>query len=213
MEKIRKGVTCFHDTIFPQQREHFEQLARQQRPNALFITCSDSRIHPNLITQTDPGDLFILRNPGNIVPPYNATDPGSEAATIEYAVAVLKVPNIIVCGHSNCGAMDALLRRNELNQLPAVVSWLHYAETTLRIMQTSYTDLDDARRVDVTIEQNVLMQVDNMKTHPSVAARLISKDLSIFAWVYEIGTGDVREYDAAKKEFVSLTRKTSPARV
>lgn len=210
MEKIRKGVTCFHDTIFPQQKEHFEQLARQQRPNALFITCSDSRIHPNLITQTDPGDLFILRNPGNIVPPYNATDPGSEAATIEYAVAVLKVPNIIVCGHSNCGAMDALLRRNELTQLPAVVSWLHQAESTLRIMQTSFTELDDVRRVDMTIEQNVLAQIANLRTHPSVAARLISKDLQIFAWVYEIGTGDVREFDAAKNEFASMTRKRSP---
>jgi carbonic anhydrase len=209
VEKIRKGVSCFHDTIFPKQKEHFEQLARQQRPNALFITCSDSRIHPNLITQTDPGDLFILRNPGNIVPPYNASDPGSEAATIEYAVAVLQVPNIIVCGHSNCGAMDALLRRGELNQLPAVVSWLHYAETTLRVMQTCFTDLKDTERMDVTIEQNVLMQLDNLKTHPSVAARLAAKDLQVFAWVYEIGTGDIREHNAASGRFVSLTRPPS----
>ncbi|GMU33184.1 MAG: carbonic anhydrase [Planctomycetia bacterium] len=206
MEKIRKGVSCFHETIFPQQREHFEHLATQQRPNALFITCSDSRIHPNLITQTDPGDLFILRNPGNIVPPYNATDPGSEAATIEYAVAVLRVPNIIVCGHSNCGAMDALLRCGELNQLPAVVSWLHYAETTRRIMQTCFTDLKDTERMDVTIEQNVLMQVQHLKTHPSVAARLAASDLQMFAWVYEIGTGNIREHNSASGRFLSLTR-------
>lgn len=213
MEKIRSGVTCFHDTVFPQHKEHFKKLAKQQRPNALFITCSDSRIHPNLITQTDPGDLFILRNPGNIVPPYNATDPGSEAATIEYAVAVLKVPNIIVCGHSNCGAMDALLRRNELNQLPAVVSWLHYAETTLRIMQTSFADLEESKRIDVTIEQNVLAQVSNLRTHPSVAARLIAGDLQIFAWVYDIETGDVREFNAGANRFDSLALKAQSTSV
>ncbi|RIK64741.1 MAG: carbonate dehydratase [Planctomycetota bacterium] len=206
MEKVRQGVINFHDFIFPQQREFFESLAKAQRPRALFITCSDSRVHPNLITQTEPGDLFILRNPGNIVPPYSHADPGSEAATIEYAVEVLGVEDIITCGHSNCGAMSALLRRSELSDLPSVVSWLHYAESTLRVMQKNFQDLPESERIRVAIEQNVLMQIEHLKTHPSVAARVASGHLHLYGWVYDIGAGDVSEFDPERREFVSLTR-------
>lgn len=213
MEKIRQGVINFHDFVFPKQREFFESLATGQRPRALFITCSDSRVHPNLITQTEPGDLFILRNPGNIVPPFSHNDPGSEAATIEYAVDVLGVSDIITCGHSNCGAMSALLRRSELSELPAVVSWLHYAESTLRVMQKNFEDVPEAERVKIAIEQNVLMQIEHLKTHPSVAARLASGHLHLYGWVYDIASGDVIEYEPESKEFVSLTknRKQVPA--
>src|SRR5262245_34473032 len=104
METILRGVRRFHDHVFPEKRDLFARLAESQKPHALFIACSDSRVHPNLITQTEPGELFILRNPGNIIPPYQAGG-GSEAATIEYAIDVLKINNIIVCGHSNCGAI------------------------------------------------------------------------------------------------------------
>src|SRR3954469_10809519 len=109
MDKILDGVRRFRDTVFAEQRTLFERLARQQAPQALFITCSDSRIDPNLITQSEPGDLFILRNAGNLIPPYGAAS-GGEGATIEYAVAVLEIPNIIVCGHTRCGAMSALIQ-------------------------------------------------------------------------------------------------------
>lgn len=213
MEKLRQGVINFHDFVFPSQREFFEGLSKGQRPRALFITCSDSRVHPNLITQTEPGDLFILRNPGNIVPPYSHADPGSEAATIEYAVDVLGVSDIITCGHSNCGAVSALMRRSQLSELPAVLSWLHYAESTLRVMQKNFQDLPEEDRVKIAIEQNVLMQIEHLKTHPAVAARLATGELNLYGWVYEIGTGDVCEYSNESREFVSLTKNRTVQKV
>lgn len=213
MEKLRQGVINFHDFVFPAQREFFEGLSKGQRPRALFITCSDSRVHPNLITQTEPGDLFILRNPGNIVPPYSHADPGSEAATIEYAVDVLGVSDIITCGHSNCGAVTALMRRSQLSDLPAVLSWLHYAESTLRVMQKNFQDLPEEDRVKIAIEQNVLMQIEHLKTHPAVAARLATGELNLYGWVYEIGTGDVCEYSNESREFVSLTKNRAVQKV
>src|SRR5262249_44266695 len=118
MRKIIQGVRQFQDTVFRRQRDFFELLARkQQSPQALFITCSDSRINPNLLTSTEPGDLFLLRNAGNIIPPYGAAN-GGEGATIEYAVSVLKLQNIIVCGHFHCGAMHYLLRLEGIEEMP-----------------------------------------------------------------------------------------------
>src|SRR5215216_3133599 len=130
MRKIIQGIRQFQTTIFPEQRELFKQLGeKQQNPLALFITCSDSRINPNLITQTEPGDLFLLRNAGNIIPPYGAAN-GGEGATVEYAVSVLKMRNIIVCGHYGCGAMHFLMRQSTMGDLPAVRAWFSHAEAT-----------------------------------------------------------------------------------
>jgi carbonic anhydrase len=165
MEKILNGVRHFHDNVFPQQRELFENLARRQKPRALFITCSDSRVHPNLITQTDPGDLFILRNPGNIVPPFHAGN-DSEAATIEYAAEVLKVEDIIICGHSNCGAMQALFNRESLSNLPAVAAWLNHAEATRRIVLSDETKTSADDRWHAAVAQNVLVQMANSVCTP-----------------------------------------------
>src|SRR5881227_2975221 len=131
MEKILDGVRRFRETVFREQQPLFERLARRQAPQALFITCSDSRINPNLITQTDPGELFILRNAGNIVPPYGASR-GGEEGSIEYAVSVLGVEDIIVCGHSHCGAMSALLDPAKAASFPAIRNWLDNAEGTRR---------------------------------------------------------------------------------
>lgn len=208
MEKILRGVRHFRDVVYPDKRDFFEHLAREQRPNALFITCSDSRVHPNLITQTDPGDLFILRNPGNIVPPYHAGG-DSESATIEYAVEVLGVQNIIVCGHSNCGAMAALLRKSELEHMPAVVGWLHHAEGTRRIMDENFRDLSEAERLAKSIEQNVLVQINHLRTHPAVAAKAGAGVLNLYAWVYDIASGDVTSFDADRKKFISLAEAES----
>jgi carbonic anhydrase len=204
MQKLIEGVRLFHDTVFPEHRAMFEKLAREQRPRALFITCSDSRVHPNLITQTDPGELFILRNPGNIVPPYHAGN-DSEAATIEYSVEVLNVEDIIVCGHSNCGAMTALLQRADLKRLPSVANWLHHAEATRHIIEATNGHLTDDDRLSRCIEQNVLVQMDHLRTHPAVAARLAAGSLRLHAWVYDIPSGDVSEFDRARNAFVSLT--------
>jgi carbonic anhydrase len=210
MQKLIEGVRHFHDVIFPAKREFFEKLAREQRPRALFITCSDSRVHPNLITQTEPGDLFILRNPGNIVPPFHAGN-DSESATIEYAVEVLGVEDIIICGHSNCGAVSALLKPNEKN-LPAVAGWLHHAEGTRRILDSNYADLPFEQRVKVGVEKNVLVQMDNLRTHPAVAAHTSAGSLRLHAWIYDIPTGDVLEYKGQSGRFESLVTESKQKR-
>src|SRR5262245_40352885 len=138
MDKILSGAQRFRREVFPRNQQFFEQLAgKQQKPVALFITCADSRVNPNLITQTEPGDLFLIRNAGNIVPPYSPSG-GGEIATIEYSVEVLGIRNIIVCGHSQCGAMKALLSGNGLEHLPAVKAWCSHAEATRRIVQRKY---------------------------------------------------------------------------
>src|SRR5688572_30910631 len=129
MQKLILGLHHFQTDVFSHRREIFERLTAGQRPEALFITCSDSRINPNQLTQTGPGELFILRNAGNIVPPYGAVH-GGEAATIEYAICVLKVRDIVVCGHSHCGAMSGLLDPDSIENLCSVKSWLNHAEAT-----------------------------------------------------------------------------------
>src|SRR5437763_1705755 len=140
MQKLLQGIHHFQANIFRSQRDLFERLAHGQKPDALFITCSDSRINPNLITQTEPGDLFILRNAGNIIPPHGAAN-GGEGATIEYAVTALGVEDIIVCGHSHCGAMQGMLTPEELVDLPATRAWLSHAEATRVIVKENYTHL------------------------------------------------------------------------
>lgn len=214
MDHIIQGVRHFHKHVFARQKELFEKLAREQKPRALFIACSDSRVHPNLITQTGPGDLFILRNPGNIVPPYSSRN-DSESATIEYAVAVLKVSDIIVCGHSNCGAMSALLRHDTLQDLPAVSGWLHHAESTRRIVAPNENGNGNCKidepMVDAAVECNALIQLDNLRTHPVVAVGLANNDVHLHAWVYDIASGDVRAYDNDQKRFISLNGDSTDA--
>jgi carbonic anhydrase len=203
IERLVQGIHHFQREIFDSQRELFERLARGQNPTTLFITCSDSRINPNLITQTDPGELFILRNAGNIVPPYGVGS-GGEAATIEFAVAALGVRHIIVCGHSHCGAMRSLLRPETTEGLPAVRAWLAHSEPTRRIVEQNYTALDDAARVRVTIKENVLVQLENVRTHPAVIAGLNRGDLHVHGWVYKFETGEVLSYDADAGQFTSI---------
>jgi carbonic anhydrase len=204
MQKLVEGIHHFQSNVFQSEPEFYARLAEGQSPEALFITCSDSRINPNLITQTRPGDLFILRNAGNIVPPYGAAN-GGEGATIEYAVAALGVKDIIVCGHSHCGAMRGLLEPEGLEELPAVRNWLGHAETTRRVMRENYGHLSGQSLVTATVQENVLAQLENLRTHPSVAARLARGALHLHGWVYKIETGEVFAYDAATAQFAPLT--------
>ncbi|HEY8506035.1 MAG TPA: carbonic anhydrase [Gemmataceae bacterium] len=205
MHKILEGYRRFKANVFEARPEYFERLARkQQRPQALFITCSDSRIDPCLLTQTEPGDLFILRNAGNIVPPYSTTA-GASTAAIEYAVSVLKVPSVILCGHSHCGAMGALLDPDAVRDLPAVSAWVAHAECTRRIMQTKHAAAPAEHRPILAVYENVLAQLANLRTHPSVAAGLAQGTLHLYGWVYFIETGEIEAYDAAAGRFVSLS--------
>jgi len=191
----------------------FEGLVDGQRPLALFITCSDSRINPNLLTQTEPGELFILRIAGNIVPPYGAVK-GGEAATIEYAVNVRGVKDIVLCGHSHCGAMEGLLDPSKVAKFDAVRSWLSHAETTHRIIEENYAYLtDDSARLTATVEENVLVQLEHLRTHPAVAAALRRKALNLHGWVYEFETGQVFGYNPQDGQFIPLagTRFIAPS--
>jgi carbonic anhydrase len=203
MQNLVEGIHHFQKNVFRSQREMFERLAREQKPRALFITCSDSRINPNLITQTDPGELFILRNAGNIVPPYGAVH-GGEAATIEFAVVGLEVEDVIVCGHSHCGAMKGLLKPKSLKDMPATAAWLVHAEATRRIMREKYRGRTGAAQLTTTVEENVLVQIENLRTHPAVAAGLARETLKLHGWVYKIETGEVFAYDPDRGQFVSL---------
>lgn len=200
MQKLIQGIHQFNHEVFRRNREFFERLAKEQRPQVLFITCSDSRINPNLITQTEPGELFILRNVGNIIPPYGSAG-GSEAAAIEYAVAVLKVADIIICGHSCCGAMHGLLNPEVLENAPAVREWTRHAESTRRIICENYKHLDGAARATAAIEENVLVQLEHLRTHPSVAAAMNRGSLHLHGWVYKLETGKVFHYATESGQF------------
>jgi carbonic anhydrase len=201
MQKLVDGVHHFRQKVFNSERALFERLADGQQPLALFITCSDSRIDPCLLTQTQPGELFVLRNAGNIVPPYGQAA-GGEAATIEYAVCALKVKDIIVCGHSHCGAMHGLLHPETLGELPAVRQWLTHAEATARIMRENYQHITEAAsRLTATVEENVLVQLENLRTHPSVAAALARDELKLHGWAYKFETGEVFECNARQAQY------------
>ncbi len=202
MEKVLKGLVAFQQNVFAKKEKLFTSLSKQQKPSVLFVTCSDSRIDPSLLTQTDPGDLFIIRNAGNLIPTYGAAIGGC-TATIEYGVSVLQVKDVIICGHTDCGAMNGLLHPEKLKTLPAVKAWLQHSETTIRIVKDHCAHLKGEKLFAAAIRENVLVQLEHLKTHPSVATRLRHGDIRLHGWVYSIGTGEVWAYDAEKNDFVN----------
>lgn len=187
MNRIYQGIREFRERVFPRKQELFKGLASGQQPELLLITCSDSRIDTGLLTQTDPGEVFVIRNAGNLVAPWGDRN-GGEAATIEYAVEVLGIPHIAVCGHSHCGAMAALRDPASASELPAVRRWLEFGRPALRRV----VELD--RRADAlleTVAANVLTQLDHLRTHPSVAAAERRGDVELHGWVYDFANGDL----------------------
>lgn len=210
MEKLVRGIHTFQTTHFSQHQELFTQLSKGQSPETLLITCSDSRIMPGLLTQSKPGELFVLRNAGNIVPPYGASS-GGEGATIEYAVAALQISHIVVMGHSHCGAMKGLLHPEDLKTLPLVEAWLKHAETTRRVVLENYQDCTGNDLLNAAIKENVLVQLDNLRTYPAVAARLAKGDLTLHALIYQIETGQILAYDPDRVQFVPVTSEYAGA--
>jgi carbonic anhydrase len=203
MEKLIRGVHRFRRDVFTQSCGLYQRLAESQEPHTLFITCSDSRLDPEAITQSGPGDIFVLRNAGNLVPPFGASR-GGEAATIEYAIAGLGVRHVVVCGHTGCGAMRALLEPAGLANLPETARWLRHAEATRQIAHARNGQPTFHGRWDATVEVNVLMQLDNLRTHPVVAAALAGNVLSLYGWVFDLRTGEVRSYVPGQARFVAL---------
>jgi carbonic anhydrase len=207
MEKLINGIHHFEANIFRERHALFQQLVGGQHPQALFITCSDSRMVPSLITQADPGDLFVLRNAGNIVPTYGSTNgSGAEAATIEYAIRGLGIKEIVVCGHTRCGAMQALLQPESLDGMPRVREWLRHSDACKEVVETVYADLPPEAKWKVAIEENVLTQIENLRTHPAVAVGLAQGDLKLHAWVYKMETGQVFAYDPQAGQYEPLKK-------
>lgn len=203
MKKIIRGIHRFQRDVFGKQQDLFERLAKGQQPEAMLVTCSDSRIDPALVTQTEPGDLFVMRNAGNIVPPYGASN-GGEAAAVEFAVAGLGVKDIIVCGHSQCGAVSGLLKPDTLDRMPSVAEWLRHAATTKRIVEEKYSDVPAAEQISYAVRENVLVQLHNLRTHPAVASRLARGELKLHGWFYEFENGRMYSYDPESGSFLRL---------
>jgi len=200
MPHFAAGVVRFQNEVYPQKKELFEKLSQGQSPEALFITCSDSRIETAMITQTDPGELFICRNAGNIVPPHTTTT-GAMTASIEFAVAALNVPHIVICGHTECGAMKGAMNMDGLDKLPHVKEWLAYSKAAVAVVEELAPDSTEEERMNMLLEQNVMLQLQHLKTHPSVAARLAKGDLRLHGWVYDIKTGGVDAYNEKTNSF------------
>ncbi len=203
LARIAQGVAKFQTEIFPAQREMFERLKGGQKPLALFVTCADSRVNPNLVTQTEPGEIFIERNPGNIVPPY-AEFVGGVTAGVEYAMLVLKVPVIVVCGHTDCGVMKALLHPGQVEGMPGVQKWMSHAFEARSRMLWKCGDAAEEEQLHRMTEYNVLGQIENLKTHPSVRDRVQKGEIEIRGWVYDIGDGSIREAEPESGHFVLL---------
>jgi carbonic anhydrase len=202
MRALIDGIHRFQSGVFGAQKELFSRLAKGQDPDALFITCSDSRIEPSLMTQTKPGDLFILRNAGNLVPPWGV--PSGEAGTIEYAIESLGINDIIICGHTHCGAVAAIVDPKSMDGLPAVQQWLSHAEATRRVLRDSYQGVSAEELVKTATQENVLVQIENLRTHPAVMSKLMRGELTLHAWVYDIELGEVYAFDPDKGQFVPV---------
>jgi carbonic anhydrase len=213
MQRLIDGYARFRSNVFPQHAKLFERLAKGQQPQALFICCSDSRVMPEMVMQCDPGDLFPCRNAGNLVPPPTETGSGV-AATIEYAVRGLKVKDAVVCGHSDCGAMKALLESEQLQSLPIVRSWLEHAGPSSRWLTRMLKDataMTPERRLQALTEANVIMQMQNMCQHPVVVEAVSTGALRVHGWTYDIADGAIRSFDAEQGEFRPLLPDASPA--
>jgi carbonic anhydrase len=203
MQKLIEGHKRFLAEIFPERRSHFHLLAESQAPAWLFITCADSRVLPDLILGTEPGDLFIARSIGNVIP-ITSHDVDGVTATIEYAVEVLQVRHAIVCGHSDCGAMKAALDRTRLENLPKARRWLDHVQAAFAFKQPLNPAEGDSAELASLIRGNVVAQLHNLSAQPAVRSATSAGRLTVHGWYYDILTGKIEEYDEAQKKFAPL---------
>lgn len=187
MYQLLDGVAHYTTKVHPENQALFDRLAAGQAPEVLFLTCADSRVDPSLITQTEPGELFVCRNAGNIVPPRSASLPADGmAASIEYAVKALEISHIVICGHAQCGAVKAAMDPASASALSDVAAWIEFADTG------GSQSLDDA------IEANVLAQIENLMTYDFIASEVEQGRLELWGWVYDIESGAVRVHDSER---------------
>ena len=204
LDNLIGGYRRFQTKVFPSRQDQFHLLADQQAPETLFITCSDSRVVPDLILQTQPGDLFITRNAGNVVP-MGGTDVDGVTATVEYAVEVLKVKHAILCGHSDCGAMKAALNPKDLESLPKARRWLSHVEGAFSHRQPVDPAEGEHAELASLIRGNVVAQMLNLRAQPSVARAVMEGRLTVHGWYYDILSGRIERYDDELRRFLPLT--------
>ena len=207
MRKLLKGIVEFRENIRPGYRETFARLALGQSPDALFIACSDSRVVPNLFASTDPGDLFVIRNVGNLIPCCGAdghsNSDESEAAAIEFALGNLNVSDIIICGHSDCGAMHALLEGRDKVHLPHLKKWLRHGEDSLAKLGPGSVELSRPNQLS---QLNVLQQIEHLRSYPLVKKRLESGGLTLHGWWFDLSTADVYAFEDSLARFVLIDK-------
>ncbi|BBO28207.1 MAG: carbonic anhydrase [Pseudomonadota bacterium] len=206
MEHVISGVAKFQKEVFPNKKAAFQKLANGQNPEVLFITCADSRIDPNLVTQTEPGDLFICRNAGNVVPPHS-NQTGGMTASIEFAVAALGVSHIVVCGHSDCGAMKGAINTEALSALPHVKEWLGHCRVATEVVKErcGCSELNAQEHLQLVTEENVVQQMQHLRTHPAVAAKIATGHVKLHGWFYNIETAAVTCYDEESGKFAPMS--------
>ena len=209
MPEFIKGVVQFQNEVFPEKQTLFEKLSEGQSPEALFITCADSRIDTGMITRTEPGSLFVCRNAGNIVPPQLAGHSGGMTASIEFTMAVLEIPHIVICGHTGCGAMQGAMAPEAIAHLPHVREWLGYSKEAVEFIKENCGSLDEDEQVLALTERNVVLQLKHLKSHPAVNERLVAGDVTLHGWIYDIKTGAVRAYDGASDKFDAVSEHYS----
>ena len=210
MSRLVEGVRHFRRTEHPKRSSLFESLAGGQQPDALFITCSDSRVNPTLLTDSQPGDLFVLENAGNIVPPAGSaggggtSGTGGEVATLEYAVKALKVPEIVVCGHARCGAMGGLMAPEHLDTLPLVADWLKHSAQVRAAVDAELPDATPEEKVDAAVRANVRLQLEHLRGHDCVKEALDEGRLTLTGWVYDFVSGEVIRWDEGESRWVDV---------
>ena len=215
MKKLIKGIVDFRKNCLKEYCDKFSKLSSQQSPDALFIACCDSRVVPNVFASSDPGDLFVLRNIGNLVPPCRIQPQEhsqidiSVAATIEFSLLSLEVKDIIICGHSECGAMHTLLENDskKVGSFPSLNGWLEYASPSYERFKNSSSKNVSLIPCNLLSRVNVLQQLDNLKTYPHVMELLKAKKLRIHGWWFDLATADVYHYDQGSDEFVLIDDK------
>jgi carbonic anhydrase len=204
MNELIGRVLRFEKEVYEGKSELYGRLAsRGQSPKALMISCADSRIVPEHVMQADPGDLFVCRNAGNIVPPF-ATMNGGVSSTVEYAVAALGVNDIIVCGHSDCGAMKAVAEPSLTKEMPNVAAWLRHSSAADKVVRDAYPELTNGELVRAISMENVVAQIAHLRTHPSVAAGIARGEISLHGWFVDIHEGHVLALDGTTGQFVTL---------
>ena len=203
MKRLIQGFGYFRRHVFPAQRELFTQLATGQNPSTMFITCADSRLMPEMMFNCQPGEIFVYRNIGNIVPPY-AQHVSGVVAAIEYAVKVVKVQHIVICGHSDCGAMKALGQADLADQLPSVAAWLKHADVARCVVEHNHPGLHGEARLHQLTCENVIGQLEHLRTLPVVAAAIAGGNLRLHGWVYDLAKAQLNAFDITRRAFVLM---------